>query len=150
MKTVSQTVNSVSVLLDTWVKILSQTEHNQRLILNTNWKGASTDIENMENESLLKAQAEEKRIANEERRKEELRKKEEDDERQRQAGTAPRASRSSSRVRGARRGNSNVSGHVTGGSNNTQGSGRGSMIGRARSSIGRGASFSKRGLRGTR
>ncbi|RDW94522.1 hypothetical protein BP5796_00285 [Coleophoma crateriformis] len=88
MDAVSRTVTSASTLLNTWTRILSQTEHNQRLILNTNWQGASQDVIDMENETVLKAQAAERRAAEEERRREEAKRKAEDEERQRQAGTA--------------------------------------------------------------
>ncbi|KAH7021037.1 DASH complex subunit Duo1-domain-containing protein [Microdochium trichocladiopsis] len=44
MATVSKTVDTASALLNTWTRILSQTEHNQRLILNPTWKGASADV----------------------------------------------------------------------------------------------------------
>ena len=92
-QTVSKTVTSASTLLNTWVRILSQTEHNQRLILNPNWKGATQDVADMENEQVLKAQAAERRAAEEERRREDARRKAEDEERQRQAGTVARGAR---------------------------------------------------------
>jgi hypothetical protein len=50
MGTVHQTVNNASTLLATWTRILGQTEHNQRLILNPQWQGATQDMEEMENE----------------------------------------------------------------------------------------------------
>ncbi|RAL63766.1 hypothetical protein DID88_003411 [Monilinia fructigena] len=93
MDTVSQTVTSASTLLNTWIRILSQTEHNQRLILNPNWRGASQDVADMENEQVLKAQAAERRAAEEERRRETARQRAEDEERQRQAGTTTRGTR---------------------------------------------------------
>ncbi|TVY73532.1 DASH complex subunit duo1, partial [Lachnellula suecica] len=93
MDTVSRTVTSASTLLNTWTRILSQTEHNQRLILNPNWQGASQDISDMENEVVLKAQAAERRAAEEERRREEAKRRAEDEERQRQAGTSVRGAR---------------------------------------------------------
>ncbi|KAK0707483.1 DASH complex subunit Duo1-domain-containing protein [Lasiosphaeris hirsuta] len=52
MGTVSRTVENASTLLNTWTRILSQTEHNQRLILNPNWKGATDDLADMENETI--------------------------------------------------------------------------------------------------
>ncbi|TAQ87169.1 hypothetical protein B7494_g4497 [Chlorociboria aeruginascens] len=93
MDKVSHTVTSASTLLNTWTRILSQTEHNQRLILNPNWKGACQDMVDMENESVLKAQAAERRAAEEERRREEARRRVDDEERQRQAGTIVRGAR---------------------------------------------------------
>lgn len=87
MDTVSRTVTSASTLLNTWIQILSQTEHNQRLILNPNWQGASQDVTDMENETVLKAQAAERRAAEEESRREEARRRAEDEERQRQVRT---------------------------------------------------------------
>ncbi|QMW27990.1 hypothetical protein G4B84_003279 [Aspergillus flavus NRRL3357] len=61
MDTVSRTVDSASTLLNTWTRILSQTEHNQRLILNPNWQGAVQDVADLENEERLKQQAAERR-----------------------------------------------------------------------------------------
>ncbi|KAJ5287575.1 hypothetical protein N7478_003261 [Penicillium angulare] len=61
MDTVSKTVTSASTLLNTWTRILSQTEHNQRLILNPNWQGATQDVADMETEAIQKQQAAERR-----------------------------------------------------------------------------------------
>ena len=61
LQTVSKTVTSASTLLNTWTRILSQTEHNQRLILNPNWQGATQDVADMENEAIQKQQAAERR-----------------------------------------------------------------------------------------
>ncbi|KAF4637849.1 hypothetical protein G7Y89_g231 [Cudoniella acicularis] len=104
MDTVSRTVTSASTLLNTWIRILSQTEHNQRLILNPNWQGASQDVADMENETVLKAQAAERRAAEEERRREDARRRAEDEERQRQAGTVIRGARGTRGTRGRGRG----------------------------------------------
>lgn len=60
-QTVSRTVDSASTLLNTWTRILAQTEHNQRLILNPNWQGAVQDVADMENEETLRQQAAERR-----------------------------------------------------------------------------------------
>src|ERR1700722_16509223 len=104
-QTVSRTVTSASTLLNTWTRILSQTEHNQRLILDPNWQGASQDIQDMENEVVLKAQAQERRAAEEEKRREEARRRAEDEERQRQAGSVTRGARGTrGRGRGVGRG----------------------------------------------
>ena len=46
IQTVNTTVAAASSLLSTWTKILSQTEHNKRLVLNPAWQGASQDIAN--------------------------------------------------------------------------------------------------------
>ncbi|KAJ5577227.1 hypothetical protein N7535_004153 [Penicillium sp. DV-2018c] len=61
METVSRTVTSASTLLNTWTRILSQTEHNQRLILNPNWQGATQDVIDIENEAIQRQQAAERR-----------------------------------------------------------------------------------------
>ncbi|KAG0155108.1 hypothetical protein PDIDSM_681 [Penicillium digitatum] len=61
METVSQTVTSASTLLNTWTRILSQTEHNQRLILNPNWQGATQDVVDIENQAIQRQQAAERR-----------------------------------------------------------------------------------------
>ncbi|QSZ30368.1 hypothetical protein DSL72_004891 [Monilinia vaccinii-corymbosi] len=126
MDTVSQTVTSASMLLNTWIRILSQTEHNQRLILNPNWRGASQDVADMENEQVLKAQAAERRVAEEERRREAARQRAEDEERQRQAGTTTRGTRGGRpRARGGlpRTGGVSSSGYGRGSSTGT-GTGR--------------------------
>ncbi|KDE80469.1 hypothetical protein AO1008_06643 [Aspergillus oryzae 100-8] len=68
MDTVSRTVDSASTLLNTWTRILSQTEHNQRLILNPNWQGAVQDVADLENEERLKQQAAERPAEEEKRR----------------------------------------------------------------------------------
>ncbi|RMY14708.1 hypothetical protein D0867_07063 [Hortaea werneckii] len=52
MGTVQRTVENASTLLATWTRILSQTEHNQRLILNPQWQGATQDVEDIESEEL--------------------------------------------------------------------------------------------------
>ncbi|KAF3026384.1 hypothetical protein E8E14_009049 [Neopestalotiopsis sp. 37M] len=88
MGTVSQTVNTASTLLNTWTRILSQTEHNQRLILNPNWQGASEDLREIENEERLKQAALERRALEEERRKAEAERKRAEEERRREAAAA--------------------------------------------------------------
>ncbi|OAP63419.1 hypothetical protein AYL99_02646 [Fonsecaea erecta] len=69
MGTVNNTVSAASSLLNTWTKILSQTEHNQRLILDPSWQGASQDIADIEEEALEKQRAANRREAEEEERK---------------------------------------------------------------------------------
>ena len=61
LQSVNQTVNSASTLLNTWTRILSQTEHNQRLILNHAWQGASQDRADQEQEAYARQQAAEQR-----------------------------------------------------------------------------------------
>ncbi|OBT51038.1 hypothetical protein VE04_08612, partial [Pseudogymnoascus sp. 24MN13] len=80
MGTVSTTVTSASTLLNTWTRMLGQTEHNQRLLLDPNWKGASQDMVDAENEVVMRAQAAERRAAEEARRREEARAKAEEEE----------------------------------------------------------------------
>ncbi|KAL1898354.1 hypothetical protein Cpir12675_001980 [Ceratocystis pirilliformis] len=98
MNVVGGTVNNSSTLLNTWTRILSQTEHNQRLILDSLWKGATQDLADIEAEAILRQQAEQRRLLEEERRRELLRQKAEDEERSK--NVAPSASRGS--VRGTR------------------------------------------------
>ncbi|KFY33262.1 hypothetical protein V495_08331, partial [Pseudogymnoascus sp. VKM F-4514 (FW-929)] len=81
MGTVSTTVTSASTLLNTWTRMLGQTEHNQRLLLDPNWKGASQDLIDAENEVVMRAQAAERKAAEEARRREEARAKAEEEER---------------------------------------------------------------------
>lgn len=127
-------MSSASTLLNTWTRILSQTEHNQRLILNPNWQGASQDVVDIGNEAVLKAQAAERRAAEEERRREDARRRAEDEERQRQAGTnVTRGTRGRGRgsVRGVR-GTSSGYGRITPSTTGRAGSGIGRGIGSTR------------------
>ncbi|KAJ9621232.1 hypothetical protein H2203_007284 [Taxawa tesnikishii (nom. ined.)] len=86
-KTVHRTVTSASTLLNTWTRILSQTEHNQRLLLNPQWQGATQDLEDMENETLQRQQAAERRAAEEHRMREEAARRKEEEERRKAAAT---------------------------------------------------------------
>ncbi|KAI7468584.1 hypothetical protein KC357_g6700 [Hortaea werneckii] len=61
MGTVQRTVENASTLLATWTRILSQTEHNQRLILNPQWQGATQDVEDIESEELRRQQERERK-----------------------------------------------------------------------------------------
>ncbi|KAH6616980.1 DASH complex subunit Duo1-domain-containing protein [Chaetomium tenue] len=110
IQTVSKTVDNASTLLNTWTRILSQTEHNQRLLLNPEWKGSTQDVADMEHEALSKQQEAERRAAEAEQRREEIQRRAEEEERRRAAGTPSSLSRGVSRgvtrgrVRGATRG----------------------------------------------
>ncbi|KHN99118.1 DASH complex, subunit Duo1 [Metarhizium album ARSEF 1941] len=98
MQVVARTVANASTLLDTWTRILSQTEHNQRLILHPGWKGLTQDLAEQEAEALEKQRAAERKAAEEEQRREELRRRREEEE------TARRLAPSTSRgTRGLRR-----------------------------------------------
>lgn len=88
MGTVHTTVNNASTLLATWTRILSQTEHNQRLILNPSWQGASQDLEDLENADLRRQQEAERRAMEEQRRREEALRKAEEEERKKAAAVA--------------------------------------------------------------
>lgn len=101
MDTVNRTVNNASTLLATWTRILSQTEHNQRLILNPNWHGASRDVEEMEGEELRRQQEGERRAQEEQRRRDEEVRRAAEEERKR-AAVASASSRGAPRVRGTR------------------------------------------------
>ncbi|KAI9368906.1 DASH complex subunit Duo1-domain-containing protein [Aspergillus egyptiacus] len=99
METVSRTVDSASTLLNTWTRILSQTEHNQRLILNPNWHGASQDVADMENEEILRQQAAERRERELQQQREAAARKAEEEERKRAASTTTRSTRGVTRGR---------------------------------------------------
>lgn len=101
METVNRTVHSASTLLATWTRILSQTEHNQRLILNPNWHGASQDLEDLENEDLRRQHEAERRVAEEQRRREEATRRAEEEER-RKALASSTPGRGGSKTRGVR------------------------------------------------
>ncbi|KAI0391938.1 hypothetical protein F5Y17DRAFT_383839 [Xylariaceae sp. FL0594] len=100
MQTVSATVSTASSFLNTWTRILSQTEHNQRLLLDPSWNGASQDLAEMEREAAAKAAAARRKAAEEERRREEIRRQAEEQQRKREAA----ATSSSSSVAGTGRG----------------------------------------------
>lgn len=105
MDSVSRTVSNASTLLNTWTRILSQTEHNQRLILDPTWKGATNDLAEIEAEALRKQQEEARKAAEEEERKEELRRRREEEELRRKlpASASTRGARGSTAgLRGAR------------------------------------------------
>lgn len=87
METVSNTVTSASTLLNTWTRILSQTEHNQRLILNPDWQGATQDVANIENEAIQRQQAAERREQALQHQREAAARKAEEDERRRALNT---------------------------------------------------------------
>ncbi|OJJ00389.1 hypothetical protein ASPVEDRAFT_39849 [Aspergillus versicolor CBS 583.65] len=99
MDNVSRTVNSASTLLNTWTRILSQTEHNQRLILNPNWQGATQDAADIENEEYLRQQAAERRERELQQQREAAARKAEEDERKRAQSTTSRGTRVVSRGR---------------------------------------------------
>ncbi|KAK5169548.1 uncharacterized protein LTR77_005524 [Saxophila tyrrhenica] len=145
MSTVHSTVQHASTLLATWTRILSQTEHNQRLILNPAWGGASKDLEEMEEDEARRRQEQERRAAEEERRREEAVRRAEEEERRRAASVATGASgKVAGRgrgMRGASSGYGRVAGQAgrgrgaTGTSSSTRG---GSGIARSGSTRGRG------------
>lgn len=65
---VAATVDNASSLLATWTRILSQTEHNQRLILDPAWQGATHDISELESEELQRQQLRQRQQAEDELR----------------------------------------------------------------------------------
>lgn len=141
MGTVQRTVENASTLLATWTRILSQTEHNQRLILNPNWQGATQDVEDMENEELRRHQEAERRAAEEQRRKEEAQRRAEEEERRRTVAPSTgtrgtgrvRSSRGAPAVRGTRA-HAGVGGAGARGRGTSSTGSRGSGIGRGTSS----------------
>lgn len=160
MGTVSQTVTNASALLNTWTRILSQTEHNQRLILNPNWNGATADLAEIEAETAARQLAAERRAAEEERRREEVRRRAEEEEMRRAAAAATPVPRGGA-TRGRARGRVYSSGYGRGGYSSGYGaqSGYGSSdntassigSGRGTSGIGRGLGTSRAGrARGAR
>ncbi|KAG9746600.1 hypothetical protein KCU73_g7573, partial [Aureobasidium melanogenum] len=97
MDNVNRTVHSASTLLDTWTRILSQTEHNQRLLLNSNWQGATQDLQDIENESFVRQQQAERRAAEEQARREAAIRRAEEEERKK---AAPPPATRGSKLRG--------------------------------------------------
>ena len=163
MDTVATTVTSASSLLNTWSRILSQTEHNQRLVLDPAWQGAGQDVLDKENDELLRRQEAERREAaadEEERRRQ--REREESRRREEQGQGAGRgrlgsrgaAARGAGRGRAAaaRAGGAVSSGYGAGGTaGRGVGRGVGTSASRGASGTGRGGVSSTRGrARGVR
>ncbi|EXJ56950.1 hypothetical protein A1O7_07294 [Cladophialophora yegresii CBS 114405] len=154
MKAVNNTVSAASALLNTWTRILSQTEHNQRLILDPSWQGASQDIANIEEEALQKQRATERREAEEEERKmAAARRAEQEEKRKTEAVVQPTKTgiwRGTSRAPSAGRGSgaqTPSSSYVQVGGPNSSGTRRGtSSTRRTTSGVGRGTAG--RGTRG--
>ncbi|KAL9583975.1 MAG: hypothetical protein Q9212_002397 [Teloschistes hypoglaucus] len=124
--------------MDTWTRILSQTEHNQRLILDPSWRGASQDLADMENESLLKQQEKERRDLEEAQRREARARRAEEDERRKAENTGtktPRGGRNRGRgtSRGAAASQSSGPSHSNSVARDTR-----SRVARAGNAIGRG------------
>lgn len=124
---------------------MSQTEHNQRLILNPSWQGASKDLADAEREAYAKQQAAERREHEENERRMAAAKTAEDEEKRR-AEAAAKPSKAPPRGKGrpTSRGTSTTttatSGYVAVGGQVTRGSVRGAATGsrRTTSGIGRG------------
>ena len=152
METVSATVSNASNLLTTWTRILSQTEHNQRLILNPQWQGASQDVADGENELLLRRQEKERREA-EEARREEARARERDEAERRRMTEGPTTKGPRGRGRGVGRGVGRAGGNGyvgVGGHGGVRGTARagGTVPGRTGSGIGRGIGTGRGRARG--
>ncbi|KAM3544746.1 hypothetical protein ARSEF1564_002336 [Beauveria bassiana] len=101
MNVVTQTVNNASSLLNSWTRILSQTEHNQRLILDPRWKGTTEDLAEQEAEALQRQQEAERRAREEEQRREELRRRREEEETKRRLAPGSRSIRAPASSRGS-------------------------------------------------
>lgn len=79
LSTVQTNMTSAKMLLATWSRVLSQTEHNQRLILDPNWTGATRDMADLENEETRRREEVERRVQEVETRREEAQRKREDE-----------------------------------------------------------------------
>lgn len=97
MTTVNKTVNAASTLLNTWTRILSQTEHNQRLILDPEWQGASQDIADMEEEAQEKQRTAQRREAEEQERKTAAARRAEEEEKRKADAMASKPTRITTR-----------------------------------------------------
>lgn len=130
-------MNNASTLLNTWMRILSQTEHNQRLVLNPSWRGATQDLSDVENERLQRRQEKERRLAEEVQKREAAMRKAAEDEKKRDEIASGRRSRGIvSRGRGT--------GSTTTGGQSVRGIRRGGGIISGRGSSGNGRGFSSR------
>lgn len=122
------------------MRILSQTEHNQRLVLNPSWRGATKDLSDMENERLQRRQEKERKLVEEVHKREAtMRKSAEDEKRRDEIASGTNSRGSTSRGRGT--------GHAATGGQIVRGIRRrgGTLPGRASSGIGRGFSGRSRG-----
>lgn len=149
LQTVSNTVGNASALLDTWTRILSQTEHSQRLLLDPSWKGGNADLAELEAEAVEKEQAARRKAAEEDQRREELRRRREEEEERARLGVPTSSHRgrglSRGRVASSRgRGNPRTNYSTEAAGTKTISSGRGTSSSSRASGIGRGRS------RGTR
>ncbi|CAK9840461.1 DASH complex subunit Duo1 [Schizosaccharomyces pombe] len=64
IKSFETSINNSNRLIQLWSSVLSQTEHTQNLILNSDWKGLSFDneeLERLQHQKMLQIQAEEQR-----------------------------------------------------------------------------------------
>lgn len=134
-----------------WTRILSQTEHNQRLILNPAWQGASQEVADMEQETYAKQQAAERRLQEEQERRAAAAQRLEDEERRR-AETTTKPTKTTQRGRGkpigraAGTAQSTTPGYVAvGGQGATRGGTRGANTGARRTNGGIGRGLSSRG-----
>ncbi|EME41666.1 hypothetical protein DOTSEDRAFT_156661 [Dothistroma septosporum NZE10] len=146
MSTVQNTITSASTLLATWTRILSQTEHNQRLILNPHWQGAAHDVEDMENDELRRQQETERRAMEEQRRREEAEQRREEEETKRAAGQAGPVSRGLGRTRSTRGGGYTADGRRVGGATTPTARGKataGTRGARGTAGVGRGPSATR-------
>lgn len=153
LQTVLQTVANAGTLLNTWTRILSQTEHNQRLILHPSWKGATEDMAEQEAEAFRKQQAAERKAAEDQQRREEARRRKEEEEEGRRLGTTTSGVRGSRGAAGARgtRGATRARGTSRGAAASSSTGRGGSTAGeRGASNIGRGFGTSRVRSRGAR
>ncbi|KAI4175342.1 MAG: hypothetical protein LQ343_001717 [Gyalolechia ehrenbergii] len=149
MDTVSSTVNDASALLNTWTRILSQTEYNQRLILDPSWRGATQDVADIESESIAKEQEKERRELEEAQKREARARKAEEDERRKAEKLAMKTS-ITGRGRGHEMSRGGPSGRTTSyGASVAPAKDSGSRAGRAGSGIGRGPNGYRGRSRGT-
>ena len=148
MDTVAATVTNASTLLTTWTRILSQAEHNQRLILNPSWQGATQDVADTENEVLLRQQEKERKEADEARRARD-REVEREEEERRKTAEPTKGSRGRGKAVGTGRGRAGSNGYGIGSSGSGRATTRGgSMSGRLGAGAGRGLSGSRAKGRG--
>ncbi|TGZ83107.1 hypothetical protein EX30DRAFT_394346 [Ascodesmis nigricans] len=138
METVSQGVTNANNLLDLWIRILSQTEHNQRLLQSESWHGLTKDLADVEEEERQRKEEVERRVEDARRRAAER-------EKEAAAAEARRVAAEKKPVRGIRKGvtpSSRGRGRGGGGGGGIPApgpsSGRGGTVGRG-SGIARGA-----------
>lgn len=144
LQTMQTNMNSAKTLLKTWSSILSQAEHNQRLILDSRWQGATKDLEDIASEDLRRQADAQRKIVEENARREAAQRKQEEEARKREADQQKKT-RGIGRTRSVRGTALGTSASTRGPSSTTTVRGRGGISRGTTSGIARGSTIRGRG-----